>query len=296
MPTRPSLTVSLSALRAFETVARLGGLAPAASELGLTVSALSHQLRSLESSMRVRLFEKQGRRALPTTAGARLAGALTQPFAAIDDELAQALSARPMMTVSVHDTFAIHWLLPRLRKFAQSHPELDLRLATTSRLVDLERERIDCAIRLGPGDWPNVTARPLVAQQIGPVVRADRSWQSGPPRIVQDGAAAEWNHWPCRTKYPQEITVQSRELVIAAALAGSGIGLVDLILLSDHLASGHLSLVDAPLITDWCYHLVLPQAQSTPRHVREFADWLAEEMAQTGCLIPTILRTGRRDP
>lgn len=279
---RPSLTVPLAALRTFEAVVRLRGLAPAAKELGLTVSAVSHQLAGLEPRLGRALLEKQGRRVVPTAAGAALARALASPFAEIDAAVGAIREARAVLTVSVHDTFAAHWLLPRLRGFAEAHPELDLRLATTARVVDLEREQVDCAIRLGPGGWPGVTAHFLARQTIAPVIRADKIGEAPFRRIVHEAEVAEWSRWTGLPTQGADLTVLSRDLLIDAVLAGSGAGIVDCVVLTDNIATGELVALAPPRETDWSYFLVVPMERRATPAVLRFIDWLKAEAAADG--------------
>lgn len=281
MPRRASLNVSLNSLRAFEAVVRLGGVLPAAQELGLTPSAISHQLKALEAAMPVALLAKQGRRAMATAPGAKLAGNLVAPFAAIDAAIEELRSGRQVMTISAYDTFAANWLLPRLNRFTQERPDIDVRLATSPRVVDLERERIDCAIRLGPGGWPGVEAQRLATQYFGPLLRADRQAGQSVPRVVWVGCEDDWDPWPEWQEASQEIRVHSRELVIGAVLAGTGAGVLDLILMSDKIANRELVVAGNRHPSHWSYHLVLPAGRPAPAHVREFAHWVREEMART---------------
>lgn len=281
MPRRASLNVSLNSLRAFEAVVRLGGVLPAAQELGLTPSAISHQLKALEAAMPVPLLAKQGRRAVATAPGAKLAGHLVGPFAAIDAAIEELRSGRQVMTIGAYDTFAANWLLPRLNRFTQERPDIDVRLATSARVVDLERERIDCAIRLGPGGWPGVEAQRLVPQYFGPLVRADRQVERQVPRVVRVGLEAEWEPWPQWQAVSQQVQVTSRELVVSAVLAGTGAGVLDLILMSDKIANGELAVAGARHPSLWSYHFVLPSGRPVPAHVRAFAQWIREEMART---------------
>ena len=146
MTARASLTLSLPALRTFEAVARLGGLTAAADELGLTVSAISHQLRGLEGAIGLSLLRRHGRGVALTERGAAFAAELEQAFADIDVAVDRLRSARPTLTVTVQPSFAARWLMPRLHRFDAIAPGVDLRLSTTPRLVELGRERID---RLG---------------------------------------------------------------------------------------------------------------------------------------------------
>ncbi|WP_066480000.1 MULTISPECIES: LysR substrate-binding domain-containing protein [unclassified Sphingomonas] len=281
MNPRASLNVSLNALRVFEAVVRLGGVNPAAAELGLTASAISHQLKALDAAMPLPLLRREGRRAVPTAQGAKLAAQLGGAFAAIDDAVDDMRSARQVMTISAYDSFAVNWLLPRLARFTESRPEIDVRLATSPRLLDLERERIDCAIRLGPGGWPGIDAHLLVPQYFGPLVRSDRADGATIPRILWVGCEDDWDPWPQLQHGGQEIRVMSRELVIGAVMAGTGMGVLDLILMSDRIANREVTVSGPRHASPWSYYLALPAGRRTSPHVRAFADWVREEMGRT---------------
>lgn len=276
---RSSLLVSLPALRTFEAVVRLGGQRPAAAELGLTISAVSHQIASLERALDRPLFERCGRRAVPTSAGLKLAEQLGHGFSAIEEALEALRNDRPTLVVGVHDTLAAHWLLPRLRRFAAQMPELDLRLATSARLADLERERIDCTIRLGPGGWPRVDARFLVRQTVAPLIRADKLGRGPFVRIVHERAADEWQDWPQLPEISSELWVRSRDLVIDAVLAGSGIAIADCTVLADHITTGELIPLAPPRPTDWSYYLLTAQDRRISPQTAAFLEWLSREFA-----------------
>jgi len=281
MTRRASLSVSLPGLRTFEAVARLRGLAPAAAELGLTVSAVSQQLKALERVTAAPLFERRGRHLVVTTAGAALATQLTGPFAEIDRAVAEARRARAVLTISAHDTFTAHWLLPRMRRFDALCPDIDVRLAATARLIDLDREMVDCAIRLGPGGWPGVTARPLIRQRLAPLVRVDKRDVRPRSRIVQEGLAHAWRDWPALAPFDRDLTVTSRELVINAVLGGGGIGLIDVVILADRILAGELVAVGDPIVSDWSYHILVPEHRRPTGAVEQFVDWLADELRRT---------------
>lgn len=289
MAPRASLNISLPALRTFEAVARLGGLAPAADELGMTISAVSQQLKAIERAAASPLLEKRGRQLVLTAAGAMLAGKLMRPFAEIDRAVAEARGNRAVLTISAHDTFTAHWLLPRIRLFDDLCPGIDVRLATTARLVDLDRELVDCAIRLGPGGWPGVDAVPLVQQQLAPMVRVDQRHARPRSRVVQEGAADAWQQWRELPPFDRDLTVSSRDLVINAVLGGVGVGLVDIVIMADRIISGDLVPVGCAQSTTWSYHFLLPKRRRATPAVAQFVEWLAAELRRTNEILAQCL-------
>lgn len=277
MSSRPSLALSLPALRTYEAVVRLGSLEAAARELFLTVSAISHQLKGLEAAFGRGLMRKQGRRMVATEVGTALAAELGPAFRTIDRAVAQARGARPVLTVSVHPAFAAHWLLPRLPRLEASMQDVDLRLATTARVMDLDKERVDCAIRLGPGRWPGVDAHPLAAQREAPVANARLFDAVNAPRILLEGYESEWDQWPDMPAGTPGRIVQSRELLVDAVIAGAGVGLVDMLVASDAIARGELRVLRPPRHTGWHYCLVTPKGRTPTAAVESFRDWLLSE-------------------
>lgn len=255
----------------------------------MTVSAVSQQLKALESLTEAPLLEKRGRQLVVTSIGAALAGRLAKPFSDIDDAIADVRGARATLTISAHDTFTAHWLLPRLPRFDALCPDVDVRLAATSRIVDLERERVDCAIRLGPGGWPDVGTRLLTRQELAPLVRVDRLDAMPRTRILRDNDSDAWRHWADLPAFDRDLTVTSRDLVINAVLSGSGIGLCDVVILADRIIAGELVAVGPSRQSDWQYHVVLPNGHHRIRPAEQFVDWLAAEFAHTSAELAKFL-------
>lgn len=274
---RPSLSLSVAALRGFEAVVRNGGLSGAAAELGLSISALSHQLRGLQAAFPQPLLLHQGRRLVPTETGARLAADLDVAFTRIEAALARARQDRPSLTVTVQPAFAARWLIPRLPRFEAQG--IDLRLLTTARLVDLGRERVDCAIRLGSGDWPGVGAQHLAVHYEAPLLRAGLDPKTT-AQVHLTGRADEWAHWPDLPTRGAHLTVTSREHVVDAVLSGLGAGVIDTLVAATELESGVLVPLAQPRASGWSYWFVWPARDRISSAVAGFRDWLAGEFAE----------------
>src|SRR6266702_2729049 len=145
----------LNALRAFEAAARHLSFTAAAAELNVTQAAISHQIKGLEERLGLPLFRRLPRRLILTEAGQALLPELRDAFSrmALAIERVTARSAGGTLTVSSMTTVVIGWLLPLLPRFQAAHPEIDVRLMTSQRMVDFAREDIDVAIRFGGGKW-----------------------------------------------------------------------------------------------------------------------------------------------
>ena len=283
----------LVALRAVEAAGRLGGLAKAADELGVTVGAVSQHIRKVEAQLGRSVFERTPRGLRPTAAGALLLDSLTRGFHEIGRAVAAA-EARPsaILTISVAPVLASKWLVPRLTRFYATHPGLGLRLDATSDLVDLDASDVDAGVRVGTGPWPNVRAEKLAGLLLFPVCSpalAERIHGlddlDGVPIIKDHGSPARWATWlagqgaPGRGVGPGPI-YSDAGLCLEAAIAGQGLAMAWPTLAADALKSGVLR---APfprrVATAEFYWLVTSALRAPSANVRAFAGWLRAELA-----------------
>src|SRR5690348_8399241 len=147
----------LSALRAFEAAARLGSFSRAAEEISVTHSAVSHQVRALERALGTPLFQRHGKRVALTEAGRHFServGAALRDIAEAARFVQRSARDKNVLTITTLPSFAARWLLPRLGRFMEQHPQLAVSVHTSLALVDLERDEVDLAIRFGNGQWP----------------------------------------------------------------------------------------------------------------------------------------------
>ena len=287
---------SLKALRSFEAAARLESLTRAADELGVTVSAVAFQVRQVEEALGLKLFRREGRAIRVFPQGTQLAAALRGGFGAIDEAVGRLRgppSPAAVVTVSMLPNFAALWLLPRMPALRAACPDVDLRIATTERLVDLETEEVDCAIRCGPGSWASTEAIPLFPQRLAPLCHW--SWRQGGGRPTDPAALAdeaiianslqprEWRNWfkaagldrdaPARAQ-----SLVGRELVHEAVTAGLGAGLLDASVLEREIQAGDLvQLFPVLLETGWSHYLVTPAGATPSPACLAFIEWVKDE-------------------
>src|SRR6478735_9451568 len=160
----------LNGLRALEAAGRLGNLRAAAEELGVTIGAVSQQILKAEEQFGRPLFERHPKGLRPTPFGAEVLRYLSTGFAEIAAGLALAERRREgVLTVSVAPVFASKWLVWRLQRFRERHPELRIRIDADVSLVDPGSSDVDVCIRVGRGGWPNVKAEKLLDQLVFPV-------------------------------------------------------------------------------------------------------------------------------
>ena len=174
---------SLSALRAFEAQARLGGFTAAARELNITQAAVAQHVRRLEDFFSCALVQRQGRSMGLTDKGHRLTTTLTDGFSTIEAGVADLLAdteTRPL-SVSTTPSFAENWLMPRLGAFWSGHPGIGIALRPEAGLVDLRRDNVDLAIRYGRGNWPGMDCEKLAPADFVVV---------GVPALLKDRAGA----------------------------------------------------------------------------------------------------------
>ncbi|HEY3890597.1 MAG TPA: LysR family transcriptional regulator, partial [Bradyrhizobium sp.] len=151
---------SLNGLRAFEAAARHLSFTNAATELNVTQTAISHQIRRLEEELGVRLFIRQNRALALTPEAAQYLPGVRAAFNDLrfaTDRLLRTDNEN-VLTVSTLASLAAKWLLPRLPAFQEAHPGIDVRITTSTALVDFKSGNVDAAIRYGRGHWPGLRA------------------------------------------------------------------------------------------------------------------------------------------
>ncbi|MER8482833.1 LysR substrate-binding domain-containing protein [Mesorhizobium sp. M1322] len=294
--------VHLNGLRAVETVARLGSLAAAASELKVSASAVSQQIKRTEKQLGQTLFERTASGLVLTEFGTVFTARLGAGFR----ELAQAVAladeaSECTLVVSVAPAFASKWLLPRLSRHFARHPNVLLRIDASVRLADLDRSDIDIAIRLGDGKWPGGRAELLLAQEVFPVcapVIADKLKSIDDLAltcaITDERTMITWDSWfEAAGVKPVTFLKGARftdpMLCLESAIAGHGVMLAWQLLTADALADGRLV---APFgvraESGLGYWLVTSASKRESRKLRDFKIWIREEieatMAQFGAL------------
>jgi LysR family glycine cleavage system transcriptional activator len=285
---------SLNGLRAFEAAARHLSFTAAATELNVTQTAISHQIRRLEAELGIRLFVRQNR-SLTLTAEAReyLPGirAAFNDLRLATDRLLRKDGDR-VLTVSTLASFAAKWLLPRLSSFQQAHPEIDVRITSSTSLVDFRRDDVDAAIRYGRGHWSGVRADWLTADELFPVcspelLKGDRPLQS--PKdlahhtLLHTTAAYDddWRLWLTAAGLPPDISKQrglSFDLIlmtVQAAIDGLGVALGRTSYVEGDIAKGRLVVpFKIALPADAGFYLVSPQARAESPKLAAFRKWL----------------------
>ena len=295
MTTRRSLP-PLAALRAFEAAARRLSFRGAADELGVTATAVSHQVRLLEQTLGVRLFHRETRRVRLTAEGAVLLPVLRDGFDAFADAVGRVRGRRSagILTLSAPTAFVAKWLVPRLADFRAAHPGCDLRLHASDSLADFARDGVDVAVRYGPGPYPDLCARRLVVDRVAPACSPRLSVRSEADLASHPLLHFEWPHltdetptWPAWLRRAgiadvdggAGIRFSDEGHVVQAAIAGQGIALLSVVLAADDLASGALVQPFGPVLDADPYWVVHPRHPARAGDVERLVDWLCATAA-----------------
>lgn len=283
-------------LRAFEAAARLGSFKQAADELAVTPTAISHQIRALEAHVGTRLFDRRARKVVLTAAGERLYPVLRDGFDAFDAALGGLVrqSRRGRVTISATTAFTAHWLVPRLARFQQAHPEIELRLHSSEDVVALGRGAADIAIRYGRGPYPGVAAEPLFADRFAPVA-SPRLGLATPADLAQaslihfdwrrpDPHNPTWPAWFAAAGLAEPaagaaLRFSDENLAIQAAVAGRGVALLSGALVAEAIAAGALVQPFGPVLEGLVYHLVTAAGPPPRGAVAAAIAWLRTEAA-----------------
>ncbi|WP_068826977.1 LysR substrate-binding domain-containing protein [Pseudomonas sp. BMS12] len=287
----------LTALRTFESAARLASFRAAALELNVTPTAVSHQIRGLEQWLGVLLFERLGRGVRVTEAGERLRRSLHGALLEIDHSL-EALrpqAGEQSISLTTMPAFAALWLIPRLGRFYRQHPGIRVRIETSHELVDLERDAsIDLAIRCGLGDYPQLFQRELMKERFAAYAapQLHERLANGGADLIGVGWEAplsglpSWQNWAELAGEPWVSTATCRDYpdehyALQAAISGQGLALASSVLVSDSLANGLLQPYRADISLPGARYLALcvPGRERQPA-VKALLDWLVEETAQ----------------
>ena len=285
---------SLNGLRAFEAAARHLSFTLAASELNVTQTAISHQIRRLEEELGIRLFVRQNR-ALALTAEAR--DYLPGVRAAFNDlRLATDRLLRKdddkVLTVSTLASLAAKWLLPRLTDFQEPHPGIDVRITTSTSLVDFQRDNVDAAIRYGRGQWPGLRADWLMADELFPVCSPSLLRGDKPLRCPEDlkshmllhtsnANSDDWRLWLTAAGLPADIarqpgiTFDMIFMTIQAAIDGIGVAMGRTSYVQDDIAKGRLVVpFKIALPADAGFYLVAPEGRREAPKLAAFREWM----------------------
>ncbi len=281
----------LHALRSFHAAARYGRFRDAAGALGLSESAVSHQVRKLEGYLGVALFERAGNAVRLTLAGQTYFDEIDPAFARIRQATEALAGPCCRVSLTLTPSLATLWLIPRLARLEAAVPEVNLQMAPSCRIVDLRREQIDLAIRYGGGAWPGHAVHHLFDEQAFPVCGPGFLAEGTAPeqalkekRLIVDASYRdEWREWaqahgfePPPLDNALALDGEQMQLqILLAAAEGLGIGIGRRPMVDAWLKDGRLIAPFGSADESGCaYYLIYREDEDLSVPARRVARWL----------------------
>lgn len=290
----------LPAVRAFEAAARHGGFQRAGEELHVSAGAVAHQIKQLEAWLGVELFRRLARGVALSPAGVRYAEAVRPLLNGLADvsEALQHQGDERVVTVTSVPSLVTSWLMPRLGRLREQHPEIDMRVLSSIHTVDFQRDGVDVAIRLGPGPYPGLKSEVLMEEWFSavcspaflaaaPDIRRPADLLRHP--LLRDEAEARipdevtWARWlqafDVRYAGATGPSFSHTYLTLEAAAAGQGVAIAAEPFIASYLRSGRLvRLFPERVLGPYRFHLLRPPAADARPLVQAFCNWIKEEV------------------
>lgn len=298
-----------TALRAFEAAARHMSFQKAADELGLSPSAVSHQIRTLEAYLQTKLFIRLTRAIALTEAGEALRPGVEEGFRRIEHAVRQvrSLKTHSVIVISTGPAFAAKWLVPRLYQFEERFPEIEVRITTTARAIDLQREDVDIAIRHGRGNYQELDSVKLFGEAYTPMCVPKLLDNKLTPlktpqdlahhRLLHDKGALfpdqipNWSDWLSKAKVKNVDAYKGKDFqqsdhAIQAALDGAGVLLGRVAIAAPDLLAGRLVMpFDLVLRSNFSFYFVTRKGRQQEKPIAVFLKWL-QEVARSMDFLP----------
>lgn len=289
---------SLNGLRAFEAAARHLSFTRAAAELNVTQTAISHQIRRLEEQIGTRLFVRRNRALELTREAQDYLPAVRGAFEDLRRATGRLHRAERdgLLTVSTTASLAAKWLVTRVAAFQDANPGIEVRITTSSHLVDFQREEVDMAVRYGRGNWQGLRADWLMAEDIFPVCSPSLLQGDNPLRRADDlahhtllhasASREDWQLWLTAAGLPVSIAARrglsfdQSFMAIQAAVEGLGVALGRTRFVETDITAGRLVVpFDVVLPADAGFYIVAPEATADTPRIALFRDWLIASVA-----------------
>jgi LysR family glycine cleavage system transcriptional activator len=302
----------MSAIRVFEAAARHQSFTRAAEELGMTQAAVSYQIRMLEDRVGTPLFTRLPRQVVLTAKGRQLAPAVTEAFEALRDAFSGLEeTVQSVLSITTLTTFASAWLVPRLGRFQQLHPDIAVQIDVSAQIVDLTQSDFDIAVRSGTGEWPGLEAQFLFPSHFTPVGSPDllRSADLREPADllklpILTPSDPWWRDWFAAAGLPDvdlsnrpDNSLGAQQFEGMAAMAGQGLAMINPYFFPADLAAGRLvQPFDLVVQADRSYWIAYPKARRRSAKIQAFRDWalseVASDMERAEARVPGLVATG----
>ncbi len=286
-------TLSLKAIKTFQIAARHSSFALAADELCITPSAVSHQIKTLETQLGLPLFSRSARALALTDAGARYLEQIDDLFTRLESvtEQLRARFGRSSVRLHVPAYFASEMLLPRLSEFSKLHEGVDLRIDTSGGHGRTHAAEADISVAVGAGPWNGLIAHPLFAQTMVPVCSPELLAERPVRRhedlnahtlLVHEARRDDWDRWASavgmKSLNPSQIVrIDSMSSAMRAAEKSIGIALLPAELSRRKFQTGRLARVfDDELVTKENYTLLMRPEDENRDDIRALCAWLIE--------------------
>ncbi|MDM8348959.1 LysR substrate-binding domain-containing protein [Pseudomonas sp. sp1636] len=296
--------ISLDALRVFASAARQLSFTAAAAELGSSQPAISQQIKRLEQQLATRLFDRVYRGIVLTEAGELLLRHVQEGLEVLDAGLAAVTAGQQHEVLQVATDFAVaaYWLMPRLHRFHQAHPDVDVSLITSERDFGSMPPEIDVAIAFGDGRFKHGEAHLLFAEAAFPVCSPQllkgqtlplpaAALAQLPLLHLRPEVHTRWFDWKglfraldiAEAPSSGSLRFDNYTLLIQAAIAGQGVAIGWRHLVDDLLAQNLLCRVcTQEARSELGYYVVLPERKRRQRLTQRFVDWLQVELRDAG--------------
>ncbi len=303
---------NLNGLSTFLCVARHLSFTKAASELHLSQGAVSIQIKQLEQELGFLLFHRETRKILLTAEGRELLEVVEPALARIQGkiEVLRFRDENEVLTVSTLPSFAAKWLIPRIPRFQDQHPDINLRVHTSDHMVDFFKEKVDCAIRYGLGGYPGLSVRHIVDEVFVPVCSPDLIKDEHPLKnptdiqyyqLLHDDYGTKdfnttWQEWAeamgvGHLDLERGLQFGQADFVIQAAIARQGIALARETLIADDVRAGLLiPLFDSQVRTRYASYFVTPYEYEKNEKVEIFRDWVVKNIERETAELGSLLR------
>lgn len=286
---------SLPALTVFEASARHGSFTRAAEELNLSQSAVSKRVASLENFLGTPLFERVRQRIVLTEAGQHYLARIREALEIMEEATMETLAFRSgesILNIATLPSFGNRWLLPRIGRFAKIYPQIALNVMARQWPFDLTQENIDVAIFYAATPWPGGPSERLIGEEVIPVCAPgllpgpSMTALAGLPLLHHRARPRAWQRW---LEEGGETAVdafrgsrfEQFDMIIRAAIAGAGVGLVPRFMVETELAQG---LLEAPfprgMESAEAYYLVYPERKRALPALQVFRAWILKEAGQ----------------
>lgn len=288
----------LNAIKAFESAARHLSFTKAADELFVTQAAISHQIKSLESHLSIKLFHRKNRTLLLTEEGQAYFHDLKDIFINLQEatQRLSAMSTKGTITIATPPSFASQWLMPRLHEFSASYPDIDVRLKAVDLNEGFIDDSVDIAVYYGRGIWPNLVVSKLITEYLTPMcspllletkrrqnidIRSLADLKEF--RLLHDSTRLAWKNWLntfsiSNVNVSQGPIFSHTMLVLQAAANGQGLALSDTVLAKPDIRSGRLVCpFNEKLESKNSYYLVAKAKDLENIKVSTFNQWMLSQ-------------------